>query len=94
MLVKAMKDYENLPLSLIWEIMDWYKKSILLAREKEVNVPIFSNEKHNWHTITGEILVSHYVKNIEKNSTVHFTARYSVLYHIHQHHNICNPMFI
>lgn len=43
-----MKDYEKLPVSLIWEVMDWYKKSILLAREKEVPVHIFSNEKHFW----------------------------------------------
>ena len=44
MVEKATKEFEILPVSLLWEAADWYKKAILLTREKEVGPNTKAND--------------------------------------------------
>ncbi|KAK3879671.1 hypothetical protein Pcinc_015779 [Petrolisthes cinctipes] len=75
MLAKALKDYENLPMSLIWEVMDWYKKSTLLAREQDIEVEAVAYAKIGkvYHRVLKMTSMGkmNYKKSLEMVATLH-----------------------
>ncbi len=38
LVARALREYEVLPVDLLWEAADWYKQAIVLTREMEVRM--------------------------------------------------------